>query len=58
MPEQNKTNVIETILKHPFSFAFAMHSILSTIQCLRTGKLTPFFNFTFNAVRKDKTPEA
>ena len=56
MPEQNKTNVIETILKHPFSFAFVTHSILSMINCVRTGTFVPFF--TLNVVKKEKTPEA
>ena len=62
MNEQNKpvvppknSNVIESILKHPIAFGMVTHSILSVIQCLRNGKMTPFFNISINA--KNNKPE-
>ena len=60
MNEQTKTNVctkntnvIESILKHPIAFGMVTPSILSGIQCLRNGKMTPYFNVTINGKSKD-----
>ena len=47
IPTKN-TNTIDTILKHPIAFGMVMHSILSTIQCLRKGKMEPFFSIVIN----------
>ena len=61
MPEKNNNNVIESILKHPIAFGMIMHSILSTIQCIRKGKMEPFFNISINSKNSkttNKTEEA
>lgn len=55
--KETKKGIVETILTHPFAFAFVVHSILQIVECVRTGKVSPFINMNLSVNSKEPDTE-